>query len=91
MFSAAKVAAVIYGGLGLIVGTILSLASAAGTMVGIFQDVGPRALFGLVFGVGAIVFLPILYMAIGFVVGFVGSGLYNLAARFTGGLEVDLR
>ena len=52
---------------------------------------GPFAGFGgVLFGVGAIVLLPIFYGLIGLVGGAIAAALYNLTARLIGGLELDL-
>jgi hypothetical protein len=47
--------------------------------------------FGVLFGVGAIVLLPILYGCMGFVVSLVGAWLYNLAAGAVGGIELTVQ
>ena len=82
--SAAKVAGVLYALLGLIAGIIFTLAGLAG--LGALQSGSP---FGVIFGVGAIVILPILYGCIGFVVMFISAAFFNLAAKWVGGLEVQ--
>lgn len=41
------------------------------------------------FGVGAIILLPIFYGVLGFVMGSFTAWLFNLIARFTGGLELE--
>jgi hypothetical protein len=45
---------------------------------------------GLLFGVGAIVLLPIFYGLLGFVCALVGAALYNVVAKLTGGIELEL-
>jgi hypothetical protein len=42
-------------------------------------------------GVGAIVFLPILYGGCGFVFTLLGAWLYNAVAGLVGGVEMDLQ
>ncbi|MBP1637000.1 MAG: hypothetical protein H6Q10_3574 [Acidobacteria bacterium] len=85
--SCAKVAAVLYGGMGLIAGALVSLASLAGGFSS--SDTGGAAI-GLLFGMGAIVLMPILYGVLGFVVTLVGAWLYNVAAGAVGGIEIDM-
>ena len=85
--SCAKVAAVLYGGMGLIVGALISLVSLAGGFAS--TDAG-GAVFGVLFGMGAIVLLPILYAVLGFVVTLIGAWLYNVAAGAVGGIEIDV-
>jgi hypothetical protein len=41
------------------------------------------------FGVGAIILLPVLYGGLGFVAALVGAWLYNLISGFVGGIEID--
>lgn len=86
--SCARVAAVLYGGLGLVLGAIFSLVSLAGAAVSGDAD-GPA--LGMVFGIAAIVVLPLLYAALGFVTTVVGAWLYNLAAGIAGGIEIDMK
>jgi hypothetical protein len=40
-------------------------------------------------GVGSIIFFPIMYAVFGFIGGAIQSLLYNLAAKYTGGLEIE--
>ena len=82
--SAGKVAAVLYAGFGLIFGGIFSLVSMLGGFAS--EDAG-GAMFGALFGVGAIVLLPILYGCMGFITAVVGAWLYNIAAGVAGGVE----
>jgi hypothetical protein len=51
-------------------------------------DVGNSALQGM-FGVGAIVLLPIFYGVLGFLGTLIMALLFNFAAGVTGGIEVD--
>jgi hypothetical protein len=87
--SLVKVFLVLYGGIGLIVGVIFALAAIAGATAGMAEEAGPLA--GVLFGAGAIVFLPILYAVMGAVAALLIAGLYNLAAGLTGGVELELR
>jgi hypothetical protein len=50
---------------------------------------GSRAL-GFGFGLSAIIIFPILYGIIGGIGGAIGAVVYNLAAGWVGGLEVDI-
>jgi hypothetical protein len=60
----------------------------AGGMAG---DNDGAAMFGALFGVGAIIALPIFYGVLGFLMTLLMAALFNLAARITGGVEVDVR
>ena len=42
-------------------------------------------------GLGAIVILPIFYGGLGFIVAVIASALYNLAAGWVGGIEIELK
>jgi hypothetical protein len=88
VLSVAKVAGLLYGVMGLLFGACIALFSLAGSAVAADEEV--PAFVGALFGVGAIVFLPILYGILGFL--FVGllAALYNVVAGMTGGVVVDV-
>jgi hypothetical protein len=89
-FSLAKISGTLYAALGLIFGALISLF----TMVfGMGVGVGDSGnfMFPAIFGVGAIVMLPIFYGCIGFVGTLIMAALFNLAAGMVGGVEVDAR
>jgi hypothetical protein len=90
--SFAKVAGTLYAMMGLLFGCVLSLISLAG--IAAMPDNttrGAGALFGIGFGIGAIIFLPILYGGLGFVFSLIGAALYNVVAGWVGGVEMDLQ
>ena len=82
--SFAKVSGIVYAILGMIAGVMFALFS---------QDGGGRgpggAFFNAVFGVGALVFMPIAYGVMGFVLSLILAALYNVVARFVGGIEIQ--
>jgi hypothetical protein len=82
--SSAKVVGLLYTILGLAMGALLSLVAA----VGGFGHGGPAGPF---FGIAAVVFLPVAYGVMGFVMTLVMAGLYNALAKLVGGVEIDLR
>lgn len=90
VLSLGKVLGVLYAGLGLLFGGLFSLFSLLGAAIGATQDAGGAA-FAFLFGVGAIVFMPLFYGLIGFIGGLLTALLYNVAAGITGGLELDLQ
>lgn len=92
VLSLGKVMGAVYGGMGLLFGLIFSLVSLLGAAFGsAFQDsTGLESLFGLLFGVGAVVLLPIFYGLMGFLAGLLTAAIYNLVARLVGGLELEL-
>ena len=90
--SAFKVGLVVYAFLGLIVGICMALfymvAGSLGSLAGGGVP-GARAL-GFGFGFGAVIIFPILYGIVGGVGGVIAAAVYNLAAGWVGGLEVDI-
>jgi hypothetical protein len=90
VLSLAKVAAAVYATLGLFIGSIFTLVWYLGGFARA-AGFGLRlpAFISLLFGGAAIVVLPILYACLGFVVGLVGAGIYNLVASAIGGVELD--
>ena len=86
--SCAKVAGVLYAVMGLVFGGILSLAALAGGLAA--ADSSTSFLSG-VFGVGAVVLLPIIYGCFGFVMTLIMAALYNGVAGVVGGVEVDIQ
>ena len=86
--SVGKVAGVLYGAMGLFVGVIVSLAATIGGLAG-HDAFG--ALAGGFVGIGAIILLPIFYGGLGFIVAIIAAWLYNLAAGFVGGIEIDVK
>ena len=88
----------LYGGLsaafGLIFGAIIALASLVGGFAGMAAESGSGGIppvIGAVFGVGAVIFLPIMYGAMGVVAGGLSAALYNLFAGMFGGIEMDIQ
>jgi hypothetical protein len=90
--SAAKLAGAIYGALGLIIGAVVALVSVVGaglTAAASQSDI--PAWVGTVFGITAIVWMPLVYGVMGLVVGALSAALYNLFSRIVGGLRLDLQ
>jgi hypothetical protein len=90
--SAFKVGLVVYAFLGLIVGICMALFSMVAGSLGSLAGggvPGARAL-GFGFGFSAIIVFPILYGIVGGIGGVIAAAVYNLAAGWVGGLEVDI-
>lgn len=86
--SIGKVFGVMYFGMGLLFGALVSLLS----LVGLAFAGGPdEGIAGVIFGVGAIVILPVFYGVMGFVGGAIGAFFYNAVSSVVGGVEVDLQ
>ena len=86
--SLAKISGVLYALMGLIVGAIVSALAVAGTIAPDGADAGA---LGLIFGAAAIVILPLVYGCLGFVMTLLMAALFNLAAGWTGGVEIEVR
>ena len=83
-------AAKLYGAISFAMGVIFGVFIALGSMLGMsLGDPDTPALVGMMFGVGAVVFLPLFYGCMGFVFGAIGAALYNVFAGMVGGLEVE--
>lgn len=83
--SLAKISAALYALIGLIIGAIISAVSMVGGALG-GSDAG---MMGMVFGAAAVILLPLLYGCMGFVGSLIGASLFNLAAGWVGGIELD--
>jgi hypothetical protein len=89
VLSCAKVMGAMYVFVGLIVGGIFAMLSILGGLAA-----GPRGNqgepFALLFGVGAVIILPLVYGGMGFIGGIIMGAIYNLVAGTIGGLEIQL-
>ena len=97
--SCAKIAGTVYAIMGLIIGIVSLLALAGGLLSnpgirsgggGFASSSGIGAGAGAMLGVGAIVFFPILYGCMGFIVTLIGAWLYNVVSGLVGGIEMDV-
>jgi Transmembrane domain of unknown function (DUF3566) len=97
--SCAKIAGMVYAIMGLIIGGIVSLLALAGGLIsnaaragggGLASSSGIGAGAGAMIGAGAIVFFPILYGCMGFVLTLIGAWLYNVVSGLVGGIEMDV-
>lgn len=85
---------VLYGCLGLIFLPFLLLAGMAGAFAQHAQQAHgasaapAAAVMGLMVGMG--IFMPVIYGVMGFVFGVLSAALYNLIARWLGGIEVEI-
>ena len=85
--SVAKVAFVLYGMIGLIIGVIIALASLLGATLGMAGG-DKSAVFSAVFGVGAVIIMPLFYGGFGALGALISAAIYNLVAGFVGGIEL---
>lgn len=91
VWSVAKLYGSLLAAMGLLFGGIVAIASMIGGAAGVLgQEAGASAgPMAMMFGVGAIIFLPIFYGVLGVVMGALSAGLYNLFAGMLGGIEVE--
>jgi hypothetical protein len=74
---------VLYGILSLIIAPFILLAAVLGNKA----DTALPAIFG----VGFAIMLPVIYAVVGFIGGVIAAAIYNLVAKWTGGLEFEVR
>jgi hypothetical protein len=84
VLSAATMSAVVYAVLGLLIGLAVTGISLLSPAVAVPFVHSP------LLGALAMITLPVVYGAIGFVVGLAGAAVYNLAARLAGGIKLLL-
>lgn len=84
VLSAAKIASLLYAGISLLIIPILLIMAAVMSAMP-HQPNQPPAIIFVVFAFIA----PFFYAAIGFLVGALGAFVYNLAAGWLGGLEME--
>lgn len=86
--SLANISGLMYALLGLVGGVFVALFSMFGAAV---ANATGRAgnPFGAAFGMAAIFVLPILYGILGWIIGAITAGLYNLLAGMIGGVQVE--
>jgi hypothetical protein len=87
--SVAKIAGLLGVVIGLIAGGFVSLFSLAGAAFGGGEE--NNAMFGALFGVGAIILLPIFYGCMAFVMTLIQAALFNVAVGIVGGIEIEAR
>ena len=77
--------AILYGIMGLLVMPVFIIMSAISAQLPAEQRLGVMA-----FGVGFAVAMPFIYAAMGFVFGALGALIYNVVAKWVGGIEVEV-
>jgi hypothetical protein len=84
-----KMLGVLYGFMGLIFVPFFLLMAFIGTIAPRPHG-GPPIAFPAIFGLGFAVAAPIIYGIMGFLTGLIGGFLYNLVAKWIGGIEVEV-
>ena len=91
VLSVMKLAGVIYGLLGLLIGVLFVVFAAFGLLVGRNQaDASFSGPFGLVIAVAVAVIFPIFYGILGALMAGLMSAIYNIASKRFGGIRVDV-
>lgn len=88
--SLAKVAACLYASIGLIIGVCIFLVSLMGLGLPRDADSGVARWIAPIFGIGAVIILPLLYGTLGAIALSVVALLYNFAARTVGGVQIEV-
>lgn len=85
-----KVLALCYGLMSLLLIPVFLLFGAMAMLAGAAQNGGgPPAILGAGFGLVMAILMPVFYAAMGFITGFLGALIYNLVAKWIGGLELE--
>jgi hypothetical protein len=90
VLSVTKVGGALYAAMGLVIGAVISLVALAGAALSPSSSGGGQRFFGLLFGVGAVVLLPVFYGILGAITSGLGALLYNAIAKYIGGISVEL-
>lgn len=81
-----KMLAVLYGCMGLLFLPVFLIMS----LVASQAPGGPEKFGIMAMGVGMAICMPIFYAVIGFVFGIIGAFIYNVVAKWIGGIEVEV-
>lgn len=94
VMSLGKLLGLIYAAVGALFGLLYALFGivGGGAMLAMGGNDGPLG-GGMMMGMGlaAVVVLPILYGILGFIGGLLTALFFNIAAKYTGGLEIETR
>jgi hypothetical protein len=85
VLSVARIMGLIYGALGLIFMPFFLLMGVLGMVTG-----GGHAAISGVAGIVLALMIPVLYGGLGFIMGAIGALLYNVFAKWAGGIEVEV-
>lgn len=95
VLSLGKLMAVMYAGIGLLFGVLYALFAVVGggAMMAMGGEENAALGGGMMMGMGlaAVIVLPILYGVLGFIGGIISAFFFNLAAKYAGGLELEVQ
>jgi flagellar biosynthesis protein FliP len=85
-----KIIGLLYGLISLLFTPFILLVTVLGSLTSDHVQQGPPTV--VMAGIGLILcaVIPMLYAAMGFVVGIIGAAIYNLLARMVGGIEFEV-
>lgn len=86
--SVMKIVGMCYGMMGLVLGAIVSLVFLLSAPL---IPEGMPIFFRLLFGVFSVFVLPIFYGAIGALMAGLGAAIYNVVAKWIGGIQVEVQ
>ncbi len=94
VLSLGKLLGIMYAAIGVVFGVIYALVAVVGggammAMGGNEGAMGGGMMMGM--GVAAVVLMPIFYGILGFIGGLVTALFFNIAAKYAGGLEIEVR
>ena len=87
--SVMKISAICYGALGLLEGVLFGVMFSMIPLTAHGNENLPKV-FGPLFGVWAVIICSVLFAVMGAVMAGVGAAIYNVSARFVGGIEVEV-
>lgn len=90
VLSAAKMHAVVMLAVGVLVGLIYGAILVGAGLIAMMGGSGGGSVGLLVGGVAFAFVFPLLYAALGFLIGALTAWVYNLAAGYIGGVEIEL-
>lgn len=85
VLSVGKIYAIVMAIIGFLAGIIIALVGSAAST---FSRPG---MWGAGLGVLSIIILPIVYAILGFIFGIIGAAIYNLVAKWVGGVKIELK
>jgi len=92
VMSLGKLMGLLYAAIGIIFGLLYALFAVVGGGAMMAMGGGDGAMGGgmmMGMGIAAVIILPIFYGVLGFIGGLITALLFNLAAKYTGGLEIE--
>ena len=90
--SLGKLMGLMYAAIGLLIGVLYALFAVVGGGAMLAMGEGDSAMGGaMMMGIGlaAVIFMPVFYGILGFLIGLLTALFFNVAAKYAGGLEVE--